>query len=78
MDAVLAFRRHRARVAAFARHRPPDDPDLVCARAALAAATPDYRAALAADRIARLLAGAPFSEEQRARVARTLVGGDAG
>lgn len=55
----------RARVAALARHRPADDPELAMARS-------EHRAATLEDRLRADLPS--LTLEQRARLARILVG----
>lgn len=72
----MSWTAERARVASLTRSRTPDDPELVAARAALAAA----RAELAIDdleaHIERIVSAAPpISPERRARLTAILTGG---
>jgi hypothetical protein len=61
--------RHRATVAALARHRGPDDPDLASARRELRAANLEHA-------IREAVAGAPpLTYEQRTRLAALLRNG---
>jgi len=70
----LSWTSERARVASLTRSREPDDPDLLAARGALAAARHDLRAARAEDYLRRLVDGAPpLSAEQRTRLAALLL-----
>lgn len=65
-------RRDRARLAALARHRNPDDPELIDARRQL-------RAASLADRIREDVAKwPPLTDEQRDRLAALLRPADGG
>lgn len=70
-------RRERAKVAALARHRPPNDPDAIDARRDLAAANIEAYVRRVVD------AAPPLTDSQRDRLAALLrpipgaVGGDA-
>lgn len=64
----------RARVASLTRSREPDDPDLLAARDALAAARTELQVARAQDYVQRLVdAAPPLSADQRSRLAALLL-----
>lgn len=60
--------RHRAHVAAAARWRQPDDPQLAAAQAEL-------RIAVLSQHIAKVLRETPLTVQQREALAATLMGG---
>jgi hypothetical protein len=69
-------RSFRAKIAGLSRDRAPDDPELLAAKAALAAANRDRHADRAEEYIRQLVSEAPtLTDEQRARIAALLQNG---